>query len=376
MSGILSLNIFSMKKLIFRKFVYDVLIYFCISILITSFVVWTLQAINYFDYVTQDGHGLKIYFFYTLLNFPKIIYRILPFVFFISLFFTIVRYETNNELNIFWTIGISKIKFTNTLIIFSLILMLFQIFLSSYLAPLSQNKARNIIKNSNIDFFTNLINEGKFINVVSGLTIFIDKKEDGKFTNIFIDDSSKGFTRMIYSKNGTLVNDNKNKKFLLFEGSVVNIKDNKTNTFRFDQINFGLQSYSSNSITIPKVQETDTITLLNCIFNQSKNNISKNCDMNSVDEIKQELSKRLFKPTYIPLIALTCCFLLISGKFDINYKKIKIKIFAIIIFILLISEISLRYSSISNIFLTLNFLLPFILFIFFYLYSSLKIKNA
>jgi len=98
--------------------------------------------------------------------------------------------------------------------------------------------------------------------------------------------------------------------------------------------------------------------------------------MNSVDEIKQELSKRLFKPTYIPLIALTCCFLLISGKFDINYKKIKIKIFAIIIFILLISEISLRYSSISNIFLTLNFLLPFILFIFFYLYSNLKIKNA
>ena len=65
-------------------------------------IVWTLQAVNYFDFVSEDGHGLKIYFFYTLLNFPKIIHRILPFIFFISLFYTIIRYEMNNELNIFW----------------------------------------------------------------------------------------------------------------------------------------------------------------------------------------------------------------------------------------------------------------------------------
>ena len=34
-----------------------------------------------------------------------------------------------------------------------------------------------MLKNSNIDFFTSLIKEGKFINAVSGLTIFIDEKK-------------------------------------------------------------------------------------------------------------------------------------------------------------------------------------------------------
>ena len=34
-------------------------------------IVWTIQAINYFDFVSEDGHGLKVYFLYTLLNFPK-----------------------------------------------------------------------------------------------------------------------------------------------------------------------------------------------------------------------------------------------------------------------------------------------------------------
>ena len=63
-----------MKKLIFRKFTKDTLVFFTTSILIMGIIVWTLQAVNYFDFVTQDGHGLEVYFFYTILNFPKIIH--------------------------------------------------------------------------------------------------------------------------------------------------------------------------------------------------------------------------------------------------------------------------------------------------------------
>ena len=54
-------NIFN-EKLIFRKFTKDTLVFFTTSILIMGITVWTLQAVNYFDFVTQDGHGLEIYF--------------------------------------------------------------------------------------------------------------------------------------------------------------------------------------------------------------------------------------------------------------------------------------------------------------------------
>ena len=73
-----------MKKLIFRKFARDTLVFFVIMCLSIGLIVWTLQAVNYFDFVTQDGHGLKTYFTYTIFNFPKIIHRIIPFIFFIS----------------------------------------------------------------------------------------------------------------------------------------------------------------------------------------------------------------------------------------------------------------------------------------------------
>ena len=365
-----------MKKLIFKNFISDVLIFFITSILIMGLIVWTLQAVNYFDFVSEDGHGLKIYFAFTFLNFPKIISRLLPFVFFISLFYTIIKYENNNELNIFWINGISKLRFINIMIIFSIILMCFQIWLSSYLSPMSQLKARNLIKDSNVDFFTNLIREGKFINAVKGLTIFAEKKDLENFSNIFIDDSSKGYSRMIYAKRGKIITDKKDKQFLLFDGKVINIANTRINTFEFDQINFDLNSFGSNSIIRPKIQETNSKFLLNCVFNKNLKN-NKACGKNYVDnETKQELLKRFFKPIYILLITMLSCFLFITGKYDPNFNKIKRYIFLTIFFIIIISETSLRYATSSDISLLLYFLTPILLLIFFYTYAYFKVNNV
>ena len=66
-----------MKKTIFVKLYSDIFYFFLSSLLIMGLIVWTLQAVNYFDFVTEDGHGLSVYFSYSLLNFPKIINRIM-----------------------------------------------------------------------------------------------------------------------------------------------------------------------------------------------------------------------------------------------------------------------------------------------------------
>ena len=67
--------------------------------------------------------------------------------------------------------------------------MIFQINSLAMFLQYAQFKAREYLKNSNIDFFTSLIKEGKFINIVKNMTIFIDKEnEDGSYNNIFIED--------------------------------------------------------------------------------------------------------------------------------------------------------------------------------------------
>ena len=66
--------------------------------------------------MTEDGHGFKIYFLYTLLSLPKIFNEILPFMFFFAVFFTLVKYEDQNQTLIFWSNGIKKSDFLNIII--------------------------------------------------------------------------------------------------------------------------------------------------------------------------------------------------------------------------------------------------------------------
>ena len=102
-----------MKKILFRKILNDCLIFFFISLICSSLIVWVFQAVNFLDIMIEDGRDYAIYINYTLLNFPKIISKILPFALFFSFSYVITKYELNNEMIIFWNFGINKVQLIN-----------------------------------------------------------------------------------------------------------------------------------------------------------------------------------------------------------------------------------------------------------------------
>ena len=69
-----------MKKILFRKLLIDYLSFFLIALLGSSIVVWVFQAVNYLDIMIEDGRDYTIYINYSLLNFPKILSKLFPFV--------------------------------------------------------------------------------------------------------------------------------------------------------------------------------------------------------------------------------------------------------------------------------------------------------
>ena len=376
-----------MKKLIFRKFTLDVFTFFLVSILIMGLIVWTLQAVNYFDFVTRDGHGLKIYFFYTLLNFPKIIYRILPFIFFISLFFTIIRYEMNNELNIFWTNGINKIEFIHTVVKLSIILMFIQIFIAAYLAPVSQYKARDIIRNSNVDFLPSLITEKKFIDTVKDFTIFVDDIDDaGNMENIYIKDSVNKISKQIISaKSGKIIEKGSEKFLYLSFGQILDISNNNigdSKIIKFNNTIFNLSNFKTKSTTFPKFQELDSEILLYCIHNFSFGKRTDyslpifHCSKDSSLKSGKEIFKRSIKQTYIILIAAIACLLIFIDEKDVRFNIKRILIFSACLLGIILAEVNselLSFSFLNNIFSTI---IPLGLFVISYLYLiNLNQKN-
>ena len=368
-------NYISMKKLIFTKFLKELTKAFFLTGASLSIIVWVIQSVNYLDLVIEDGHGLDIYFKYSLMNFPKIFSKILPLIFFFTLFYKILEYEKKNELLIFWTFGVSKAQFVNILISFSLIIFFVQVLLGGFVKPLSQNKARSFIIDSNIDFFPSLVRQGQFIDVISGLTIFIEKKTaDDQFHNVLItEELSNGQKKIIYAKKGSLISNSKEKKFYMTNGNMIDQNNNKSTFIQFDELNFNLTKYGSKTITFPKIQETNNFKLSKCLFYFYENKIEQfkeekfNCQLSTIDEIRQELLRRFYLPFYLPLISLLCAALIIKSKEDKNYHKLKYFLFFFIFFIIVFSELSLKYYF-SNIYSVSFFsLFPLIIFTFFYL---------
>ena len=90
--------------------------------------------------------------------------------------YVIDKYQSNYEIYIFWTNGISKLKFANFILKISIILVILQICLVYFVIPKTQSLSRDYLRNSNIDLFTSLITEKKFIDTVKDFTIFVDEQ--------------------------------------------------------------------------------------------------------------------------------------------------------------------------------------------------------
>ncbi len=368
-----------MNKLIFRKFSLDIANFFLISSFSITFIIWIIQAVNFLDLVSDDGHSLNIYFYYVSLNLPKIFSKTIIFVLFISIFYMINKYNNSNELLVFWSNGIKKIYFINFILKLSILFIILQLTLNLFIVPKSQNLARLFIKESNIDFLPRLISEKKFINVVKNLTIFVEEyKKDGDLKKIYINEKiNKNKSKIIVAEKGKIIKRNDQFFLRLFNGGITNINQNKTFTLNFSETDYDLSNFSTKTVTHPKMQEINSKFIINCfksyLLNKHKNkenlisnsNIEK-CENRKIKSISEEMYKRLILPFYTLILSLIAASLIIEPKSKFLSKFHKLNIFLIGISIIILSQISLKFvlNSISLIYLTL--LSPLILVLVYY----------
>ena len=373
-----------MKKIIFNKLQKEIFLFFLVSSIALTLIIWVIQAVNYLDIVTEDGHSFKVYFLFTLLSLPKIFSQSLPFVFFLSVFYIVSDYEDKNQLLIYWSYGVNKLQVINQIIQLSLIFVIFQIIFSTIAVPYTQDKSRSYIRSSNLDFFPNLIKPKKFIDTVKGLTIFIDEKnEDGSFSKILLkDETNTNNIQIIIAEKGNIILKDDKKTLLLNNGEILKVnKNNKTTSFNFRTTQFNLENYSSKTTKTPKVQEIATIDLIKC-FDFLKKNLntsvvirSLNCNSNFLKNIYQELFKRMYLPVYIALIGLIASLILLKSKNTQGYFSFKIKIFLTGIFFIILSDILLNYTGNKIINNLIYIVIPVFSFLIIYQILFLKLRK-
>ena len=236
-----------MKKILFRKLLIDYLSFFLIALLASSIVVWVFQAVNYLDIMIEDGRDYTIYINYSLLNFPKILSKLFPFVLFFSIFHITSKFENNNELMILWNFGVTKIELINFIFRFSLILMIVQITLSSLIIPKSQDLARSFLRTSTVNFFGNFIKPQRFNDTIKNVTIYSEKKDnEGNLYNLYLKKQlDQNNFQLTYAKKGIFKEFNSMPVLILYKYCVCFFLNNFLFCFLF---------YFAKSLSIEKVE--------------------------------------------------------------------------------------------------------------------------
>ena len=375
-----------MKKIVYRKIAKDCLNFFLVITFTISLIIWVLQAVNYLDFVVEDGHSFLVYFKYTLFSFPKILSRIFPFSIFLAFSYIFLKYENKNELVIFWNFGIKKINFINFFIKFSLFFTLLSLLLNAIITPFTQDRARSFIRSSDLGFFESLLKPKKFIDAFGNLTIYFDEKNNnGELKNIFLNERTDfNNSQTTFAKTGFIRNKNNSKILELYDGKTINKINGKSSEFSFAKTDYNMSNFGTKTITQQKVQETSTMDLIECsfLFNSVKISSTKeindiiNCTFENLENIYEEIYSRLLKPLYTTFLITISLLIILKSRSDpsFNLNKLKIYLFGFIFVIFI--ESSSKFITLNLMQNLLFVILPFFLTLTIYLYFITTLRVA
>ena len=370
-----------MKKILFRKLLLDYLTFAFFALISTSLVIWVFQAVNYLDIMIEDGRDYLVYLKFSLLSFPKILSKILPFVLFFSIFYVTTKYELSNELIIFWNFGVHKMQIVNFIFVISILLMLLQIFLASYIVPYSQDLARSFLRSSTVNFYENFIKPQKFNDTIRGVTIYSDgKNKNGFLQNLYIKrELENNQYQITYAKSGEFKDISNTTVLVLYEGATITAKDKDYSNITFSKSDFVLSNLETNTTTYKKTQEISSIKLFKCIttfYKTKKFSLDvENCSKKNLHNILKEFYKRFIIPVYIIALSLIPIFLIILSKENPKYQKMRLIIFLIGFCIIIFSETTIKFisnSAIQNIGLSS---IPLVLILTIYVFLYFKFNT-
>jgi lipopolysaccharide export system permease protein len=375
-----------MKKIIFKNISSDFIKFFLLTIFTISIIIWVLQAVNFLDFIIEDGHGFFVYFNYTLLSFPKILSRIYPFALFLSISYILLKYENNNELIIFWSFGINKIRFINFFIKISFGFIFINLLLNAVVAPIAQDKARSFIRTSDLDFFESILKPKKFIDIIKDLTIYFETKtEAGELKDLFLKKNSKtNDFQITYAKTGILEPRGDIKVLVLYNGKTIKSSDGKVSEFKFTKTDYNIEKLNSTTTTSQKTQENSTRELIECLVTLHKirgieKNLSKtysfdNCRLANLENIYQALYGRLVKPFYNTLLIMIGLLLILKSKDDPTFLAFKFRIYTFGFLFIIFLEISSKLYGSSFLYNFFVSILPVFLFLVMYIYFVTKLR--
>lgn len=267
-------------------------------------VIWVTQALREVDLITGKGQTVLIFFTVTLLSLPALIAGIAPVALFMATLYTLNRLNGDSELIVMNAAGIAPYRLTKPFIVLTIAVSLLVGWMSLSVMPSGFRALRDLITTIRADFVANVVKEGQFVSLESGVTFHYRERSGDALVGIFMQDRRDPSQPAIYVAERGRTADVDGQNFLMLERGTIQ-RENKQDTtsiISFDRYALNLSALSGDATgggagegsgdrVIYKPRERTTWSLLN----QDRN---EHYYKTQEGRFRAELHNRLSAPLY------------------------------------------------------------------------------
>ncbi len=281
------------------------------------------QSLRFLELIVESGASTSSFWLLTFLSLPRFLEIIIPIGLATSVLFTINKLATDSELVVLQATGHSFWRIIRPAFYASLVISVFLLIVSTWLAPMSLSKMQVVRQMVKTQFSALLFREGVFNTISDDLTVYIrEKTGSGEFKGIVIQDErdpSKP-VRTVYAQRGVLALTDEGEEVVVFDGAR---QDYNPNTKQLQRLKF--ERYT---IKLPESEgpmgkrwlEPDERTFPELIRIDPTNSM----DVEKRREFKIEAHKRIIGPLFAPVYCLIAATFLLLGSYRRQGKLMSI----------------------------------------------------
>lgn len=267
-------------------------------------VIWVTQALREIDLLTGKGQTIYIFFTVTLLSLPALIAGIAPVALFMATVYTLNRLNGDSELIVMNAAGIAPRRLTRPFVVLTIATAVLVAWMSLIVMPAGFRALRDLITLIRADFVANVVKEGQFVTLNSGVTFHYRERQGDALMGIFMQDRRDPAQPAIYIAERGRTVEAEGSSFLMLEKGTIQRETKKSDTtsiISFERYALNLSALSGESTggpgegdgdgTIYKPRERTTWALIRQDPNEPYYQIQ-------AGRFRAELHNRLSAPLY------------------------------------------------------------------------------
>ena len=220
---------------------------FLLFTLLLTLVVWMTQSLRLLDLVINSGQSAGTFAYLTMLMVPSLLVIIAPIAFFGAALNALNKLNTDSELVVMWSAGLSRLQMAIPVFAAALLAMAVTYACSLYLMPLSQRLMSDKVFDIRTDIGAAILREGAFTTPSEGLTVFIrELSTNGEIRGILVHDNRDAAQPVTYlAESGILARTPAGPRLIMLNGNIGRSEEDgrRLSTLNFERYIFDLDQF-------------------------------------------------------------------------------------------------------------------------------------